>query len=278
MSTLLNYTLLLIAATLLIGFFIGWIIRRSSSREKLKNRINELNELDQKSIQNLNKDAIKFENKNIDLIKLKEELKEQNKTVSEYDTKFKEIKSDVENLDKSYQELLDNTKNIENKIESSSSSIKLFSSQGEKLLEIKKEYLAINDRIKKIDIDSKELENSIDKFTKDSSKLHTNIDNLKKSIDDIQKEISTQEGEEGKIKDEFEDKIKEISSDLEEIRLKKLNYQYALKYTKEKIESNEKIDDYVIDKIINKNEEKGLFTNLKEKLFGKSAIYFKGDK
>jgi len=278
MITLLIYMFSLMIVALLIGFIFGWIIRRKATRVSYEKNIEELNIRDDDSITNMNINSMELEDSNIRLLNVEDKVTIQKDLISNLTKKDVSHKADIENLMQTETKLLSDIQGIDEKIELSSRDFEILDSQKDEILKYKIKITEDEDKINQKTQATKALSQSISKHISNRESLNTKITNEDKSIVDIDVKIALENEKSATITNEFDIKKSEIIDEIEENKLKALNYKYALEYTKERLDSNEKIEFAVIDKIINKNEEKGFFENLKEKLFSKSAIYIKGGK
>ncbi len=278
MITLLIYMFSLMIVALLIGFAFGWIIRRKATRVGYEENIDELNIRDQDSITNININAMELEDSNIRLLNTEDKLTTQKNLILSLSKKNEEIKNDIENLKISQTRFLNDIQDVDKKINSSSKDLGILTSQKDEILKYREHITENEDKIDQKTKATQALSESITAHISNRESLNTKITNESNKIVDIDAEIALENEKSATIIDEFNTKKSEIVDEVEESKLKALNYKYAFEYTKEKLDSNEKIEFDVIDKIINKNEEKGFFSNLKEKLFSKSAIYIKGGK
>jgi chromosome segregation ATPase len=275
MNTTLLYLLLLLIGAFLISFLIGWIIRRSSYKKRYENDIDTLHDI-------VDEHDVQVRNNSLMLTKKNEES-----SIVENDLKTKKVM--LENYGKEYNSLkteftsLENEKvSIEKGILEHDKKINVLTNEFEVL---KKEEGSISGDIEKLttvqsSLDAKleeikDVESKIDTLTKEKEILSNELHEVEDSIKSVEGEISEQNSKISEITKKINEKKNALKGELEDTRTRSLNYEYAIKHVKEKMDANEKIDFDVVDQIIMKNDEKGIFSNFFKKIFRKSTDYIK---
>lgn len=269
---------ILMIAALLVGFIIGWILRRSAYRSRYENQIDALKIEDDDLTTELNVNAVKLENSQKQLSQTQEKITSQKELINDFDTKSKTVQSDIENLKQTHLSLQGDLQSMDGKIRASSHELGILNTHKDEILEDKSQIINYETKMAE---KSQEIENVSEKITAlidDRESLNRQITNMHASIEEKEKEVETEAAKIKEIENKFETKNAEIAADVAENKRKSINYKYAFEYINEKISANEQIEFDVVDKIISKNEEKGLFANLSKKLFGKSAKYIKEGK
>ncbi len=278
MSQLVSNMFLLMIVALLIGWIIGWFLRRSASRNKYIRQIDDLTYQDKSLTSELHLNSVEYENHTKNLEHTQSKLSFANQQVEDYSTRNLEINSDMEKFHTSQKELEVNLGGMDDKIKNSSNNLDILNLQKDEILKNKNKITEYeqNINLKTGEVDT--IRERVSLLSSERESLNTKVSNENDKISLKQQEIDAENDKIKVIEDEFAAKRAEIKDALEESRKKALNYQYAVNYVNEKIDAKETIPFDVVDKIISKNEEKGLFANLIKKLFGKSAQYIKGGK
>lgn len=278
MSALVTNMFLLMIAALLIGFIIGWLIRRSATRAKYAKNIGALKSQDDKIASELHINSVNYENSTKHLATTQDKLKKTQKQSEEYIQYSKKLNTDIEDFQLSQKTIKENLVGIDTKIQNVTEDLDILNTQKGEIQEYQK-------TIEKYTQDIAQKTEGIDTLRENISHLTTERDAYSRQVDNENKKLASKEQEIDEennkiqaIKDEFAAKRAEVIGDVESTKRKALNYQYAVDYVTETIDAKEKVSFDTIDKIINKNEESGLFANLKQKLFSKSAQYIKGGK
>ncbi len=275
MTTLELYMILLMVIALLIGFSIGWILRRQTYRKGYKEKFYKLVNSDKIALEELNRASFNFENSEKQLFQIKDKNSSKENFISDLTDQSSRLKIDCENLNLVQKKLQENFNSIDEKIKIASNELNVLTLNRDEILEQKDQ---IRDYAQKTTDKNREIETlsqQIPQLIDERASLETKITNLKKGIDEMEEEIKIENKKTKEIEDEFDTKKSEIFNDIKETKQKALNYEYAFKYINEKVDAGEKVAFDVVDKIINKNEEKGFFANLKQKLFSASAKYIK---
>ena len=278
MSQLLSNMFLLMIAALIIGWLIGWFIRRSATRNRYINKIDDLSNEDKSFASELHINSENYEDNIKALDHTKNRLSFTKQQAKDYLNQSIEVKSNMNKLNISQKEIEANFVKIDDKIKNSSNELENLNLQKDEILKSKEK---ITQYEQNINIKNKEIGAMSEKVSlliNERDSLNTKLSNVNEKISLKEQEINAENDKIKVIEDEFASKTLEIKNELEESRIKALNYQYAVNYVNEKIDAKEPISFDTIDKIISKNEEKGLFTNLTKKLFGKSVQYIKGGK
>jgi chromosome segregation ATPase len=269
---------LLMIAALLIGWFIGWFLRRSSSRKKYIRQIDQLAHQDESMAEDLHIKSANYENNARHLEHTQDKLSFAKQQADEYSDRSVELQSNIENFHLSQKKLEEDLLRLDDKIKSTSGDLDILTSQKDEILESKNKIVEYEENInlKATEIDN--ISENISALSSERESLNTKVSNEEEHISLKQQEIDAENDKIKVIEDEFASKKAEIMDEVEGSRKKALNYQYAVNYVNEKIDAKETISFDTVDKIISKNEEQGMFANLIQKLFGKSAKYIKGGK
>ncbi len=278
MSQLISNMYLLMIAALLIGWFIGWYIRRSATRESYLRKIEELKIHDKNTSIKLHENSSIYENDLREIEHNKKRILFNETSIKDYRDKKSNLLSEIENFHTSTKKLEKDSLEIADKIEKNKKEIEALELHKDHILDSKKTIAEIESKIEKKENEIKKLKKDISELTtqreSSNSKVLYKQEKIKlkeKNIEELLQKIKT-------IEDEFNDKTAQIIEDEKSTRIKALNYKYALNYANERVEAKEPISFETIDKIISKNEETGLFENVIKKLFSKSAKYILGGK
>ncbi len=278
MSQLVSNMFLLMIAALLIGWFIGWFLRRSSTRNKYIRQIDELAHQDEGMNSELQVHSVNYENNTRHLANTHEKLSFAKQQTQEYADKNLELTTDIDNFQLSQKTLETDLSGIDDKIKSASSELDILTSQKDEIQDSKNKILEYEQNINVKTGEIETIRASVSELSSERESLNAKVSNSNESISQKEQEIDAENDKIKVIEDEFATKRLEVIKEVEESRRKALNYQYAVDYVNEKIESKETIAFDTVDKIISKNEEKGMFANLMQKLFSKSAKYIIGGK
>jgi chromosome segregation ATPase len=265
-------------AALLIGWLIGWFIRRSATRNKYIRQIEEYSHQDESMNSQLHVHSVNYENNSRDLTLTNEKLTFLKEQTNEYANKELQLKSDIENFHLSQKKLEENLVGIDDKIKNASSELDVLTSHKNEILEDKNKITEYEQNIEAKNREIDNLKNRISNLTGDRESLNAKIRKEEEIVTLKEQEIDAVNDKIKVIEDEYKNKTAKIMGVVESTKVKALNYQYALNYANEKIDAKEPISFDTIDKIISKNEESGIFTNLIKKLFGRSAKYIVGGK
>jgi len=278
MSQLVSNMILLMIAALLIGWFIGWFLRREATRKKYIREIEDLTDQNNSLTSELHANSVEYENNTKNLEHTNSKLSFANQKIKDYSTKNLELTSSIENFHISQKKLEADLAGIGGKIKNSLNELDILNLQKDEILESKDKITKYEQNINAKTIEIETINENVSLLASEKESLNAKISNENSKISLKEQEINAENDKIKVIEDEFAAKRLEIQDSFEESRRKALNYQYAVNYINEKIEAKETVPFDVIDNIINKNEEKGLFTNLIKKLFGKSTQYIKGGK
>ena len=278
MSQLVSNMFLLMISALLIGWFIGWFLRREATRKKYIREIEDLTDQNSSLTPELHANSVEYENNIKNLEHTHSKLSFANQQIQDYSTKNLEVTSSIENFHISQKKLEADLAGIGGKIKNSLNELDILNLQKDEILESKDKITKYEQNINAKTIEIETISENVSLLASEKESLNAKISNENSKISLKEQEINAENDKIKVIEDEFAAKRLEIQDSFEESRRKALNYQYAVNYINEKIEAKESVSFDVVDNIINKNEEKGLFANLIKKLFGKSAQYIKGGK
>ncbi len=278
METIELYIYLLMAAALMLGFLLTSILRGGAYHRKYEQETYEYIKEDEEVTRklDLNNQDLLGTKEQFTLIKNK--LSSQNIALGEFESKKREFETESKNFVTSKTTLQNSIKNIDTKIINASNELKSLNLEKDGILNYQNSIFEQETKIKDKSNEIKNLNNTISNLTKEKISFEQKIVSQNENNDKKVEELSSESNKIEVIEDEFKTKIDDISKPLKESKQKALNYQYALEYAREKINSYESIEFDVIDKIISKNEEKGIFANIMHKLFNKSANYIKEGK
>ncbi len=278
MSALVSNMFLLMIAALLIGFLIGWFIRRSATRTKYSRNIDDLMSEDDHMASELHINSVNYENNTRHLTNTQDKLVSAQKQSEEYLDHSKKLETDIENFHLSQKALEADLEGMDGKIQNVTGELDILNSQKAGIQESQNTIVQYEDNIAQKTGEIETLREQVSYLTSEREAHNTKATNENKNISSKEQEINIELDKIKAIEDEFSTKRAEIRNDVESTKRKALNYQYAVNYVNEKMDAQEGIDFDTIDKIINKNEEKSFFENLIQKLFSKSAQYIKGGK
>jgi uncharacterized protein (DUF3084 family) len=278
MSTIILSIAILMIAALLIGFAIGWFIRRSAIREKYERQIDELILEDDRITSELQINSVNYENTKKHLSYLEDKHSNQKQQIANFKDQNRELTTTIEEYSLSKRKLEDKLQNLDKEIQNSSKNLEILRSQKDDLLQSVEKIEDYESKITQKNRDIEQIKEKISTLLSERESLNGQIRNLNNNISLLDKDLSIEDEKIKAIEDEFEIKKSAIMKDVELTRQKALNYQYALSYINEKLSAGENIKADAIDNIISKNEETKIFANLIKKLFGKSAKYIKEGK
>lgn len=278
MSEIILYAFVLMIGALLLGFIIGWGLRRATYQSRYETQIEELSHDEQHITSELNQNTIKIDETKKRLTATEETYSNQRTVLSEHQEKSQQLKNELDELSSLHDTLEDDIHAIDGKITSSADALEILNSQKEEMLGYQNEIAEYQSKINAKNEEIEATKFQISELISERDSLTAQISNLDSIIVQKEDEIKVFDQTISEIEKEFETKTNEILPDVNMARNKALNYQYAVEYIQEKMGSDESVSFDVVDKIISKNEEKGIFANIKQKLFGKRALYVKGDK
>ncbi len=278
METVELYIYLLIAVTFIVAFLISSMLRGGTYHKKYKQTIDKYKYRDEELTKKLDLNNQDLQNTKDQFTLIKNKLSSQNTILSEFENKKRELEIDSKNFQTSKIALQNNIKNIDLKILNISDKLKTLALEKNEILNYQEKITIQKKQADQKHIEIKNLNDKTSNLEKEKRSLAEKITIKHELNDKIDKNILNEKEKIKNIKDEFKIKIDDIEKKLSESKQKALNYQYAIEHIKEKINAYESIGANVIDKIISKNEEKGVFANLKQKLFDKSANYIKEGK
>ncbi len=278
METAELYIYLLIAVTFIIGFLISSMLRGGAYHKKYKQTIYKYTNNDKEITKKLNLSNQDLQNTKEEFTLIKNKLSSQYAILGEFNNKKRELEIASKNFQTSKIALQNSIKNIDAKILNTSGKLRTLSLEKDRILSYQESIIEQKNKTEQKSIEIRNLNSKITNLTKEKKSLTEKIITQNRLNDEKEKELLNENSKIKTTQNEFKIKINDIEKPLNESKQKALNYQYALKYVREKIDSYESIESDVIDKIISKNEEKGVFANLKQKLFNKSANYLKEGK
>ncbi len=278
METVELYIYLLIAVAFIIGFLISSMLRGGAYHKKYGQTIHKYKNENEEITKKLDLSNQELQNTKDQFTLIKNKLSSQNTLLGEFESKKRELEVDNKNFQTSKIALQNNIKNIDAKILNISNDLKTLALEKDEILNYQKNITEQKNKTEKNSIEIRNLNDKISNLTKEKKTLTEKIETQNELNNKKERELLDESSKIKTIKNEFETKINDIQEPLNKSKQKALNYQYALEYIREKVDSYESIEPDVIDKIISKNEEKGVFANLKQKLFNKSANYLKEGK
>lgn len=278
MSELVTNMFILMVAALLIGFIIGWYIRRRATRNRYENNIDDLVLHNDHMASDLHTNSINYENNIRHLTNTQDKIAFAKQQTKDYSGRSQELTTDIKNIHLSQKALESDLLGIDDKIENVASELDILNSQKDEILESKSKIAEYKGNITQKTGEIGILRENLSQLTSQRESLNTKVINENERISLKEQEISAESDKIQSIEDEFATKNADIINDIASTNKKVLNYKYAVDYINEKIDSSEPVEFDVVDKIISKNEEKGIFSNLIQKLFGKNAKYIKGGK
>ncbi len=278
METIELYIYLLMAATLILGFLLISMLRGGAYHRKYEQETYEYIKEDEETTKKLDLSNQDLQNTKDQFTLIKNKLSSQNTLLGEFEGKKREFEIEKKNFETSKISLQNSIKSTDTKIMSASSELEVLNLEKDEILNYQNNILEQKSKTKNKSIGIKNLDDKISNLTREKDSLAQKIESQKENNDKKEQELSRESGKIKAIENEFETKIDDISKPLNESKQKALNYQYALEHVREKIDADENIEFEVVDKIISKNEEKGIFANLMQKLFNKSANYIKEGK
>lgn len=278
METVELYIYLLIAVAFIIGFLISSMLRGGAYHKKYKQRIHKYKNENEEITKKLDLSNQDLQNTKDQFTLIKDKLSSQNTLLGDFEGRKRKFEIDNKNFQTSKIALQNSIQNIDAKILDISNSLKTITSEKDEILNYQEKITKQKNQTEQKSTEIKNLNDKISNLTKEKKSLIEKIATQNELNGKKERELLDENGKIKTVKDEFETKIDNIQKPLSESKQKALNYQYALEHIKEKIDAYESIESDVIDKIISKNEERGVFANLKQKLFNKSANYLKEGK
>jgi chromosome segregation ATPase len=276
MAELVKNIYILMALALLIGLFLGWILRRSATRRKYAQHIDDLSMENERTISQLHEHSQEYENNTRGVSLMQDSIKHKQEQINDYGKQHQTLLSDMDKFKQNQITLENELEQMDDKIQNSTDQLEILNAQKDEILKTKDVISNYEEKIISKEEEIKEITKEITTLSSLRESTNAKLQNINESIDIKQKEIDLEDQKIDLIKGEFKTKTSKLKDELEHSRVKLLNYQYALKYVNEKLESKEALSFDTIDKIISKNEETGLFKNLFKKLFSKSANYITG--
>jgi len=273
MAELVKNIYILMALALLIGFILGWIIRRASTRKKYINYIDNLSMENEKTTAQLHEHSQEYENNNRSISMIQDSIKYKREQISNYSSEYQSVVSDIDKFKKNQITLENELEHMDDKIQNSVDKLEILNSQKDGILKIKDTISDYEQKVKSKEKEIVVLSQEIKNLSSKRESINAKIQNIHESISIKQQELNEEDEKIKLIENDFTSKTFKLKSEVEQSRIKLLNYQYALKYVDEKLEAKEALSFDSIDKIISKNEETSLFANFFKKLFGKSANY-----
>jgi chromosome segregation ATPase len=264
------------ALALLIGLFLGWILRRSATRKKYSEHIAKLSIENERTTAQLHEHSQEYENNTRGVSLMQDSIKHKQEQVNHYQKENKTLLSDMDKFKQNQITLENELEHMDDKIKNSIDKLEILNTQKDEILKTKG---VISDYENQIELKEKEikiLSEDIYELSSLRESTNTKLQNINESIEIKESEITAENQKISLIEGEFNSKTSKLKDELEHSRAKLLNYQYALNYVDEKLEAKESLSVDAIDKIISKNEETTLFANFFKKLFGKSAKYIVG--
>ncbi len=278
MSTIVTYTIVFMVLALLIGFLIGWILRRSTYKHRYEENIDDVILREENMVTQNHILSAEFDKGLHHLEKTKYDIDSKKSKLKDFIDTNEKLNTDIDDLQNSEIAVKENIEVLKVKIDKSSGELKILSSNSDNILGYRNQIADYERKVEEKNIELNIVKESVSNLSKDKEALDQKISNFEKNISELDKNIDKYENKVEKITDEFILRTKEIQGDVRLTEHKALNYKYAVDYVDEKLASNESISADTIDKIINKNENKRSYKEIIIKLFTKSAEYIKGDK
>jgi chromosome segregation ATPase len=266
---------MLMIAALLIGFIIGWFLRRSATRNRYEREIDDLILNDDHMASELHVNSVNYENNTRHLTNTQDKITLAKQQIEDYSKHRQELVTNIEKFHLSQKALKENLAGIDDKIKNVTDELNILNAEKDEIEESQNKISEYTENITQKTEEISTLREKISQLLSERESLNAKIINENNNISQKEKEIDAENDKIKVIENEFIDKKSEIMDEVESSRQKALNYQYAVDYVKE---AQEIISLDTIDKIISKNEETGMFTNLIQKLFSKSAKYITGGK
>ncbi len=270
MIDIFTYKILYFTVALLLGFLVGYFLKKDSYEEKIKDSVKNYERKYEETLQKLklSKENLSESQTRLDINK--DLLQTQVNIVNKLDNNILAVKQKNISLQNAKQEMEIKLDNIKNQI-------KIYE---EKIDEIKQKYSDIENNLtkhnsllieyEKVTGNRDILLNKIDELSKKSNLLSVKIQNInKKGIDldekifDIEKDLEDIKEKENLLKSK---RLEKLNSSIEETRVKFLNYKYKYEELTNKISNNVKIDKEEIENFILKNEEERLVDKMLSKI------------
>ncbi len=264
---------IIMVLTLVIGFFIGWTIRRTAYKERYEKKIETLQHQEEEKFEKLKKieadleelQSLHFDNK--DSFRIKSER------LDNYVDQESRLDRDISDTQKENDRLLKNILTIDDEINDALLDLEKVKNARNSFLKQIDTVNGIDSEIKEINRDIQSIEMLVAPAIEQKNELSRKIDNMTEYIKDKEREI---EGINFKIDEEKEEETrKKFSIDLEfqESSMEEERYKSILKKIEKKMKEGEILSKSDFEGVFHRNQPAWL-----NGLYKKSINLFKGDK
>ncbi len=264
---------LVMVLTLIIGFFIGWAIRRTAYKESYEKKIETLQQEEEEKFEKLKKVEIDLEELQSLHFDNKDSFRIKSERLENYIDQESRLDRDISDTQKENDRLLKNILTIDDEINDALLDLEKVKNARNSFLKQIDTVNGIDSEIKEIDRDIKSIEMLVTPAVEQQNGLSRKVDNMREHIKNKEREI---EGINFKIDEAKEDDTrKKFSIDLEfqESSMEEERYKSILKKIEKKMEEGERLSKSDFEGVFHRNQSGWL-----NGLYKKSINIFKGEK
>jgi len=269
------YMYILMILALLIGFFIGWILRRNAYHKKYEDEIYELQYLEEEKFERLSKAKSNLENLQNLYLDNKDSFRIKSERLNRYVEQDKRLKAEINKTRSQNEAWVRDTPIIDEKIDEALVNLS-------KVKSAKKSFIAQIEELNSYDRDIVELNSDIERIEllitpalEQKNELERSLNNLMKRIEQQQNQLNEIDIKTVERKDEYDDKKSSVEMKLEDSQREEENYRVVLEKIEDKIINNQKLSssDFKGVSKDSRNSSSGWISNL----YQKSKNLFKGE-
>lgn len=268
------YALMILA--LIIGFFIGKVLRRSAYKERYENRLDELQYIEEEKYEKLIKSQSELESlQNLDLDH-KDSFRIKNERLDSYVEKNNIVSTHIETVKKSNEVLTHNIPVVDDKINDALSDLEkvknarnIFLKQIDVVNEAEANILELNRDIKSIEM-------LVLPATEKKNTLSLNVEKLAKNLEEKEEYLSRLQLREIDIKTKHTQKKSAIEKDLQESKIEEKTCNEILQKIEEKIIEGESVSKSDFLGLLDENRANS--SKWFNRLYHTSKNLFKGEK
>ena len=275
MDSRLLYMYILMILALLIGFFIGWILRRATYHKRYEDKIYELQYLEEEKFEKLNRVEDNLENLQNLHLDNKDSFRIKSERLDSYVEQDKRLKADINETRSENEAWVKNTPIVDDEINEALENL-------DKVKSARNSFLAQIEEVNICERDMAELSSDIERIEllvppalERKNELSRSLENLTERFDEQENQFDEIDIKIIEAKDEYAVKKSSVEMELDESERQEENYRVVL----------EKIEDKIINgKELTSSDFRGVFKEESNSpswfngLYSKSKNLFKGEK
>ncbi|MCK5854462.1 MAG: hypothetical protein KAG56_04520 [Sulfurovaceae bacterium] len=241
MDSRLLYMYILMIITLLIGFFIGWILRRSSYQEQYENKIYDLQYAEEEKFEKLKSVEVDFENiQNLHLDN-KDSFRIKSERLDSYIEQDKQLKREIDEIKRANALFKNNIPVVDDEINEALSDLEKVKNARNLFLEQIDEVNSYDHDIRGLNNDIEHMERLIPSALDKKNELSKSIKTIKERLEQQEKKFDESDLEIVKAQKEYVVKKSSVELELKESALKEEKYQEILIKIEDKIVNGEEL-------------------------------------